>query len=146
MIAWGVSEVLPDSEIPFGGLNRCVTEADLDLLEWRSPFVRQLRKRPPEIVRANAGADVLLVSFHYFVNRLRAHSLPRDPIAFVDPAEHCACVESGRREPFIERGFGPPRHGYGTNAVAFAGQVDDAPTALPLLDALDLQARQFLAA
>ena len=64
MIARGVGEVLFDAEVAFGGLNRSMSQRNLDLLERRMPLVRELGKGTPEIVRRDRDSDPRPILLH----------------------------------------------------------------------------------
>ena len=146
MIAGRVREVLFYSQIPFGGLNRSMPEANLNLFERGLPLVCRFRKCPPDIVRRYGYAKLVAVGVDEFVNCLRTHSLPRDAVALVDGAEHRARGEAGRGQPFLNGQLGPGWHGDGAEAASLPRDVDDAPAAVALLNVLHPQVGQFLPA
>jgi len=47
-------EILLAAEIAFRGLDRCVSEQELNLLKLTTAVVAQLRTSPPQVVRGNA--------------------------------------------------------------------------------------------
>jgi hypothetical protein len=53
IIHW-MPEILLAAEIAFRGLDRCVTEQELNLLKLTTAVVAQLRTSPPQVVRGNA--------------------------------------------------------------------------------------------
>src|SRR4029077_10528344 len=53
IIQW-LREILLAAEIAFRGLDRCVTEQELNLLKLTTAIVAQLRTSPSQVVRGNA--------------------------------------------------------------------------------------------
>ena len=47
-------EILFAAEIAFRGLHRCMPEQELNLLQFTTAVVAQLRTRQPQVVRGNA--------------------------------------------------------------------------------------------
>ncbi len=58
MIAWGVGQILPDSQIPLRRQNGGVAERQLDLLQGGMPAMRQMRKRPAQIVGSQLPPEI----------------------------------------------------------------------------------------
>ena len=50
VIAWRVLDILLDTQVPFGGQDRSVTQGKLNLFDSRLALVRQLGVGAPEIV------------------------------------------------------------------------------------------------
>jgi hypothetical protein len=52
IVHW-MPEILFAAEIAFGGLDRCVPEQELNLLQLTAAVVTQFRAGPPQVVRGN---------------------------------------------------------------------------------------------
>lgn len=149
MIAGGISQVLLDPEIALCGLNRSMSERNLDLLKRSMAFVGELGKGTPEIVRRYGEPDVLTVLPHDGKDRLGGHAVPHNAVAFVDGPEEPAGAGDARvkdrADPAVQRNLGPGRHGNRAHAFALARKVKQYPPAVPLLDMAWCKQRQLFA-
>lgn len=84
VIAWRVREILSNSQISFRSGNRGVAEAQLDLLQRSSAFVRQHSECAPEIMRSQLWyRDVSACSIDRLEDAARRHALCGDAPTFV---------------------------------------------------------------
>src|SRR4051812_14812231 len=109
VITGGIRKVLFHSQISFSGLNRGMTQRDLDLFETRPAFVSQLGKGTAHVVRREGRADPVAVRFDDFVDRLGTHALPRDAVALVYTAEHQASRKISGGQPLVHGSLRPVR-------------------------------------
>ena len=117
-----------------------------DLFEGGVALVGEFGERPAEVVGGDLDADPPAVFCHHLEDGLRGHAVAHDAIALVDGAQQPAARDAGSQHPFVDGQFGPGRHGHGADALAFADQVDEHPAGVALLDVIDREPRQLLAA
>jgi len=63
-----------------------------------------------------------------------AETVPRNAVAPDHWSEHVAIGDTGRCGPGVNRDLNPGRHRHRSDAPVFADEIDDAPTAVALLD------------
>ena len=83
MIAGGVGEVLFETNIFFGGLNRGVAQGDLDLFEGGVAPVGEFGEGAAEVVGRDGRTEPAAAAVDHVVDGLGAHSLPGDVVALV---------------------------------------------------------------
>ena len=73
-----MAEILLAAEIAFRGLDRCMTEQELNLLQLATAIVAQLRAGPPQVVRCNVlqAGSLAAGSDHVPDNVLREAAAP----------------------------------------------------------------------
>jgi len=128
-------QILFAAKITFCGLNRCVAQQELNLLQLTATVVAQLRAGPPQIVRCNVlqACSLATGSDHVPDNILREAATPHlspsgdgsKDFALADPSGPC---------PLIESGFHPVRNGHGANVATFANQIHYGPVSLAHLN------------
>jgi hypothetical protein len=134
IVHW-MPKILFAAKVMFRGLNRCMSEQELNLLKLPAPVVAQLRTSPAEVVRGNAlQAHPLATASDYVPDHILGDaaaphfSLPCDrseDFAFPNPSGSC---------PMIESGFYPVRNGHGANVATFANQIHYGPVSLAHLN------------
>jgi hypothetical protein len=140
----GVSEILFAAEIAFCRLNRCVTQQELNLLQFTAAIVAQLRASPPQVVRCNVlqACSLAAGSDHVPDNVLRNAAAPHfSPSG--DRSKDFALRNPSGLCPLIESGFYPVRNGHGADVTALADQIHHSPVPLTHLDVIQPQAHKF---
>jgi hypothetical protein len=143
-IVYRVCEILFAAEIAFRRLDRCMPQQELNLLQFATAAVAQLRTGSTQVMRCNmlqarslaAGLDdvphdILRDAFSPHLSR--SGDCSKDP-SLPDPS----CDR-----PLVERGFDPLWNGDGANVPALADQVHHCPVPLAHLDLIQLQPDQL---
>jgi hypothetical protein len=140
-------EILFAPEIAFRGLDRCVPEQKLNLLQLTPAIMAQLGTSSPQIMWGDMLQPRFLAagSDHVPDNVLRNSTAPHfsqsgdrsKDFAIANPSGSC---------PLVESGFDPVRDRYRANVATFANQINHGPVPLPHLDVVQLQAHQFRSA
>src|ERR1700733_1119020 len=91
-----IRQILSNAQITFRRLNRSMPQTQLNLLQRRSPLVRQLRKCAPKIVWSDFfQPDFVGVLLDRLEDALRCHAVAAEPVAFVHRAKNSTSTESG---------------------------------------------------
>ena len=138
IIHW-MAEILLAAEITFRGLDRCVTEQELNLLNLATAVVAQLGTSSTQVVWCN----VIQTCFATAIPDHTPHDILRDatPPDFSlagDRSEDLAACDIGSSGPLVERCFYPVRNRHGADVATFADQINDGPVALTNLDFVQL--------
>ena len=67
VIARRVRQVLLHPQVPFGRLNRRMSQRDLDLFEWRPALVRQFGESAAHVVGGERGAQPVTICVYHLV-------------------------------------------------------------------------------
>ena len=119
-IVYGVSEILFATEITFRCLDGCVPQQELNLLQFATAAVAQLRTGSPQVMRCNM---------------LQARYVPHDILRDVFP-QHFSCSGDGSKDPslrdpgcdrpLIECRFHPFWNWHGADVATLADQITTA--------------------
>jgi hypothetical protein len=111
-----------------------VAKKELDLIQFSTGCMAQLRTRTPQIVRRYMGEPKFSSVLFY--------NMPDDSFGyavtpgFASPAytsEQSSGRNSGFTRPAVDGRFDPLGHRYGLNVTAFADQINYGPMFLALL-------------
>ena len=139
-----MSEILLAAQIAFRGLHGCMTQQELNLLQFASARVAQFRAGSPQVMRCNvlqscslaAGFDdvphdILRDAFPPYLSR--SGNPPKDP----------SLCDSGCHYPLIDCRLDPLWNGHRADVAALADQVHYCPVTLAHLNLVQLQADQL---
>src|SRR5207302_7222983 len=136
-----VSEILFAAEIPLGRLHRRMPQQELNLLQFTTTVVTQLRACSPQVVRR----DVLQARpraarlYHVPDNILRDATAP--DLSFPgNCSEDFALRDIRSACPVVESGFDPARNRHGANVTTLPNEINHGPVPPPHLDLITLQA------
>ena len=122
------------AEIAFRCLHGNVTEKELDLFQFSTRSMAQLRARTSQIVRRYMGEPEF--------SRVLFHNMPDDSFRYAvtpvfacptDTSEQSSGRNPGCSHPQIDGRFDPLGHGHGSDVAAFADQINYGPMFLALL-------------
>jgi hypothetical protein len=142
-----MSEILFAAQIAFRRLDGCMPKQKLNLLQFATARVAQLRTGSPQVMRCNMlQARSLATSFDYV-----PHDILRDAFSpHLSRSGHCSkdspLRDLGCYYPLIERRFDPLWNGHRADVAALADQVYDCPVTLAHLHLIHFQAHQFRSA
>ena len=121
------------AEIAFSCLHGNVPEKELDLIQFSTRCMAELRARTPQIMRRYLGKpEFPRVLFHHMPNYPFRYAVT--PVfAPTDTSEQSSGRNSGCSRPSIDRPFDPFGNRYGSNVAAFADQIDYGSMFLALL-------------
>ncbi|MEO5951388.1 MAG: hypothetical protein ABIQ44_02870 [Chloroflexia bacterium] len=101
-------------------------------------FVRQFRKRPPQVERRDGGqADGAGVLLHRFKDGLGGHGLASHMAAAIDGPEEVACRETSRLGPGLQVGDGKGRYRHRAHPPSLPLEVNDDEATVPQLAMLE---------
>ena len=122
-------------------------EQELNLLQFTTAVVAQLRTGPAEVVWRDMlqTRSLAAASDHIPHNVLRDATSPHLPLP-CHRSEDSALCDVRRVCPVVEGSFDPVRNGYGANVATFANQIHHGPVSLAHLDVVQLQTDQFRSA
>ena len=134
-----MSEILFAAEIAFRGLDGCMPQQELNLLQLATAAVAQLRAGSPQIMRCNMlQARSLAAGLDYVPHNILRDAFPPHLSRPGDGSKDPSLPDPGCRRPLIERGFDPFWNGHGANVSALANQVHHCPVPLAHLDFIQL--------
>ena len=143
-VVWRMNQILFDAQIPLGCPNRGVSKQHLDLLQLptaaRHNFVHLRRQ---SWGRDSGNASHLGVALDKLPDHLLVQPRLPDLAASIQGAEHCAVGDPGGLLPRHRWRLRTSRHRYGPHPAMLAHQIDDAPSAIPLLDVLARKRRDL---
>src|SRR5262249_28303871 len=133
-------QVLLASDVPFGSLDGCVSQKELNLLQFAARCVAQSREGSPEVVggqRRDSGTG--RTGLHDIPDYVLGDTVAPHRSVLPDRAEQCTIDDRSTFGPAVDRGLYPSRYGYCSHMTGFADQVDDRPVILALLNVANLQ-------
>src|SRR2546425_9576657 len=138
VVHW-MSEILFAAEIAFRGLERCMPQQELNLLQLATATMAQFRAGSAQVMRRNMlQARSLAATLDYVPHDILRDAfsphLSRPGNGSKDPSLR----DSGCYRPLIKRGFDPLRNGDGANVATLADQVHHCPVTLTHLDLVQL--------
>ena len=142
-----MSEILFAAEIAFRCLDGCMPQQELDLLQFATVAVAQLRAGSPQVMRCDMLQACSLAATldhvpHDILRDAFSPHLSRPGNGSKDPSlRHPGCYD-----PLIEGRFDPLWNGYGSYVAALADQVYNRAVSLAHLDFIQLQAHKFRSA
>ena len=103
-----MSEILFAAEIAFRCLDGCMPEQELNLLQFATARVAQLRAGSPQIMRCNMlQARSLAAGLDYVPHNILRDALPPHLSRSSDGSKDPSFPDPGCRRPLIERGLHP---------------------------------------
>jgi hypothetical protein len=129
------SEILLAAKIPLGCLHRRMPQQELNLLQFTTTVVTQLRACSPQVVRCDVLQTHPLTTGpndvpDYILRDAPPPNLPRPG----DCTKYASLPDTGGSCPLIERRLDPIWYGYGADVPAFADQIHYRPVTLANLD------------
>jgi hypothetical protein len=119
-------------------------QQELNLLQFSTAVVTQLRACPPQVMRRDVlQAHSLATVLNYVPDHILRDALPPHLTHSGDRAKDSSLRNPRCLGPLIERGFDPRWNGNSTDVPALADQVHDCPVTLADLDLTQFQAHQF---
>jgi hypothetical protein len=146
VVHW-MPEILFATEIAFRGLDGCMPQQELNLLQFTTARVAQLRTGSPKVMRCNMlQARSLAAALDHV-----PHDILRDAFSpHLSRSGNCSKDSSlrdlGCYYPLIEGRFDPLWNGHRADVPALADQVHDCPVTLAHLHLIQFQAHQFRSA
>jgi hypothetical protein len=135
------------AEIAFSCLHGNATEKELNLFQFSTRSMAQLRARTPQIMRRYMGEpEFYCVLFYNVPDDSFRYAVAPGFTRATDTSEQSADRDSGSSRPQIDGGFDPLGHRHGSNVAAFANQINYGPVFFALLQVRDIQISQFSAA
>ena len=143
IVHW-MSQILLAAKIAFGGLHRRMAQQELNLFQFATVTVAQLRTGSPQVVRSNVlQPRSLATGTDYVPHHVLRDALPPSLIRSGNRPEDSSLGYSGSCRPLIECRLDPFRNRNGTNMTALADQIHDCPVTLPHLNLMHLQPDQL---
>ena len=141
------AQFLFPAKIALGGLNRGMSQQELNLLQATAGLTAKLGAGAAKIVRRQPAKTCLSrMSDHHLPYRGFGQALPPNHPALVDGAKDSPLSNRGSIEPIPDGLVDPVRNGDGPYPLAFALNVGKHPAPLELLKVLGLDVRQLGAA
>ncbi len=129
------SEILLTAKIPLSRLHRRMPQQELNLLQFTTTVVTQLRTGPPQVVRRDVLQTHPLTTGPYHVpDYILRDALPPNLARPGDCTEYPSLPDTGRSCPLIESHLDPFWYGYGADVPAFTDQIHYRPVTLADLD------------
>ncbi len=139
-----MSEILFAAEIAFRRLDRCMSQQELNLLQFTPTAVAQLRTGSPQVVRCNMlQARSLAAGLDYVPHNILRDAFPPHLSRPGNGSKDPALRDPGCQRPLIERGLDTFGNGNGADVAALANQIHRRRVTLPHLDLIQLQADQL---
>jgi hypothetical protein len=143
MIAGSIIQVLPDSEIDFGGGHRRMAQSQLNLFQRSMAFMSQLGEGPAQIVGCCGKPDLLRITSDNPIDVLWCQRRPRNPARPIERTENAPAVQPSRTVPYVYGYLCPTWYRDGSKPAVLPQQVCDYPSAFPLLDMKKSEATRF---
>ena len=129
------SEILLAAKIPLSRLHRRMAQQELNLLQFTTTVVAQLRAGSPQVVRRDVlQTHPLTTPPNHVKDYILRDALPPNLPRPGDCTEYPSLPDTGRSWPLIESRLDPFWYGYGANVPAFADQIHYRPVTLADLD------------
>ena len=133
-VVHGSANPLLAAEIAFSCLHGDVPEKELDLLQFSTRCMAQLRARTPQIMGCYLGKpEFPSVLFHDMPDYSFCYAVAPVFACRTDTSEQSSGRNSGCSHPNIDGPFDPFGNRHGSNVAAFADQINDGPMFLALL-------------
>src|SRR6202140_943998 len=146
-VVYRMSEILFAAEIAFRSLDGCMPQQELNLLQFATAAVAQLRAGSPQIMRCNVlQPGSLAAGLDYVPHDILRDAFPPHLSRSGNGSKDPPFPDPGCRRPLIERSFDPLWNGHGANVSALPNQVHHGPVPLAHLDFIQLQADKFRSA
>jgi hypothetical protein len=143
VVHW-TSKILLAAEIPLRRLHRHMPEQELNLLQFATAVVAQLRAGSPQVVRGNMlQARSLAAGLDYVPHNILRDAFSPNLSRPSDGSKDSALRDSCCYRPLIERRLYPFWDGHRADVAALADQVYHRPVPLTHLDFIQLQAHKF---
>jgi len=133
VVVHGSANPLLAAEMALSCLHGNVAKKKLDLIQFSTRCMAQLRARTPQIMRRHLRkSEYPRVLFHDMPDYSFGYAVT--PVfAPTDTSEQSSGRNSGCSRPSIDRPFDPFGNRYGSNVAAFADQIDYGSMFLALL-------------
>jgi hypothetical protein len=139
-----VRQILPSAQIPLGGLNRCMTEEQLDLLKLAAGRAAQLRAGTSQVMGCDSGdANLGCIAPEHLPDDLFAEAFAGDAAVPFHWPKNMTGSDARGRSPRINRLLHPSRHRRGADASMLSNEIDDAPASITLLNMRERERRHF---
>jgi len=146
VVVQGSANPLLAAEIAFSCLHGNVAEKELDLIQFSTRCVAQLRARMPQIMRRHLGKSPFCrVLFHHMPDYSFRYFVPPVFACPTDTSEQSSGRNSGRSHPKINRHFHLLGRRNGSNVPTFTDEINYGPMLLALLQIREVQISQFVA-
>jgi len=146
VVHW-MPEILFAAEIAFRRLHGGMPQQELDLLQFATVAVAQLRAGSPQVMRCNMfQARSLAATLDYVPHDILRDAFPPHLARPGDGSKDHSLRDPGCDCPLIERRLYPSWNGYGADVATLADQVYHRPVPLAHLDFIQLQAYKFRSA
>jgi hypothetical protein len=143
-VVYWMSKILFTAEIAFRCLDGCMPQQELNLLQFATARVAQLRTGSSQVMRCNMlQARSLAASLDHIPHDILRDAFPPHLSRPCDGSKDPSFPNPGCRRPLIERSFDPFWNGHGANVAALANQVHHGPVPLAHLDFIQLQTDKF---
>jgi hypothetical protein len=131
-------------QVTFSGLNRSVSEQELDLLQFAAGQVAQTRTGTPQIMRREVlDAGTLGSGLHHVPNRFWRDPFTPNMAEPVNTTEDPASVNAGSLKPPIDSSLRPDRHWNCADMSSLADEIRYNPMFLSNLQVIGPQADEF---
>lgn len=143
-IVYRMSEILLAAEIALRCLHRHMPEQELNLLQFATVGVAQLRTGSPQVVRGNMlQACSLAAGLDYVPDNILRDAFSPNLSRSGNPSKDPSFRHLGCHYPLIESRLDPLWNGHRADVAALADQVHHRPVPLTHLDFIQLQAHKF---
>jgi len=123
-----MSEILFAAQIPFRGLDGCVSQQELNLLQLTAARVAQLGTGSPQVMRGDVlQARPFAATLDYVPHDILRDAFPPYLSCSGNPSKDPSVGDPGCHYPLIERRLDPLWNGYRADVAALADQVYDGP-------------------
>ena len=129
------SEILLATKIPLSRLHRRMPQQKLNLLQFTTTVMTQLRTCSPQVVRRDVlQTHPLTTPPNHVPDYILRDALPPNLPRPGDCTEYPSLPDTGRSCPLIESRLDPFWYGYGADVPALADQIHYRPVTLADLD------------
>jgi hypothetical protein len=123
-----------------------MAKQELNLFQLSSRAMTKARTAPAQIVRRKIrDSSCLGTSFDYIPHGPRCESGFEPCASFQYSSEYNALVDSGIRQPTIDKMLAPVGDGHCAQPPSLSHKIGNHPVVLPSLQLTDLEANQFSA-
>ena len=134
-----MSEILFAAQIAFRGLDGCMPQQELNLLQLSTATVAQFRAGSPQVMRGDMlQARSLAATLDYVPHDVLRDAFPPYLSRPGDGAKDPSLRDPRCSYPLIERCFDPFWNGHGADVTALTDEVYDRPVPLAHLDFIQL--------